>query len=123
MAQISSDQISRIIDNNRHTKEAYNATLLPLQRLLIVLCLLNNLSLVLIFQRAYPWFLLSNLFLFLSLAIHGEFFIHHRPSVFYTLAIALIILLFTLLLLVKVFETSVIVRHYQTMKLSLEQVQ
>ena len=116
ISQIHIREIFRILDNQEYVKHEYNQSLLPLQSILIVLCLLNNLSIQFIFKQALKLFLLSNLFLLLCFGIYAELFIEDQPSVFYTLIIAVFILLFTISLLFHVAKTFVIIRHYQRMK-------
>ena len=123
VTQIDRQQIFRILDNQQHMKEEYNQTLFPLQFILIVLCLLNNIFIILIFENALQLFLLSNLFLTLSFGIYAEFFIQERPNVYFTLLIALFILLFTIFFLFQVIKTSIIIQHYQTARKIMTNVQ
>lgn len=123
ISQIDIRQISRILDNQQYVKYEYDQCLLPLQSILIVLCLFNNLSIQFIFQQALKLFLLSNLFLLICLGVYAEFFVEDRPSVFYTLIIAVFIHLFTMFLLFHVLKTFVIIRHYQHMKKTLINIQ
>ena len=120
--RINVRQIFRILDNQQHVKHEYDECLLPLQSVLILLCLLNNGLIIFVFENAIQLFLLSNAFLLLYLGIYAEFFIEDRPSVFYTLTIAVFILLFTLFLLFHVLKTFVVIRHYQMMRKTLRNV-
>lgn len=111
--KLTSKQIFRIIENNRHIKEEFNQALFPLQFLLICLCLCNNILILIMFEKALALFFVSNILCIICLSIHGEFFIRDRPSVYYTLIIALFIVLFTIYLLFKVSDALLMIRHYR----------
>ena len=115
-AHIDLRQIYRILDNHQHVKQEYDECLFPLQSMFVLLCLLNNALIIVIFDQASRLFLLSNAFLLLLFGIYAELFIQDRPSVFYTLVIAVLILLFTMYLLFQVFKTFVIIGHIRRMR-------
>ena len=117
LSQIDRRQVFRIVKNQQHVKRQYHQTLFPVQSMLICLCLLNNLSIVFIFHRAIRLFILSNLLLLLvCLCIDAEFFLGAPPNVFFTLAIALSIMLFTIFLFFQVLKTSIIIQNYGRMR-------
>ena len=113
LKELNSKQIFRIIENNQHTKEEFHQVLLPLQYLLVCLCLFNNILILITYEKALKLFFFSNILCIICLSIYGEFFIKDRPSLSYTLIIALFIVLFTIFLLFKVFDTLLIIRHYR----------
>lgn len=122
MRKIDSQQIFRILENNDHVKHEYDKMLLPLQSLLILICLLNNISIILIFDKAVQLFSLSNMLLILCVCIHAEIFIEDRPSTMYTLIIGCCILFFTLFFLFKVFRTFFNIGYYRVVKNTLEEL-
>ena len=121
--RIDMRHISRILDNQQPVKHEYDEFLFPIQSMLIFLCLLNNIFIIHIFQQALAFFLLSNALLLVLFGIYAEFFIGDRPSVFYTLFIAVLIHLFTIFLLFHILKTFIIIGHYQRMGKALENLQ
>lgn len=61
------------MENNKSIRKSYGDTLSPLQYLLIQVCLINMISIILIFKELIRLFILSNLFVIINLFIHGEF--------------------------------------------------
>jgi hypothetical protein len=78
---------------------------------------------IFVFEKAIALFLLSNLLLTVCLSMDAKFFIRDCSSVFYTLANAMAILLFTIVLLLKVLQTLFTVEHYHKLRTSLRDVQ
>lgn len=114
---IDSDYIiNHLLKNNLPIKKLYNDTLLPLQHLLILICLLNKIYMTMIFEKPIKLFLISSLFGIICLFIHGEFFIEDKPNVYYTLIAAIGVFLFSVFLLIKILLTLLNIIYYHTMK-------
>ncbi|CAF3868505.1 unnamed protein product [Rotaria magnacalcarata] len=114
---IDSDYIiNRLLKNNLPIKKLYNDTLLPLQHVLILICLFNTICMTMIFEKPIKLFLISSLFGIICLFIHGEFFIEDKPNVYYTLIAAIGVFLFSVFLLIKILLTLLNIIYYHTMK-------
>ena len=85
MAQLNSKHPFRRLENNNHVKHEYDDTLFPLQYFLIFICFINNISILMIFQKAFQLFSTSNFLIILCLCIYGELFIKDQPNVYYTI--------------------------------------
>ena len=108
--------INHVLENNRHIKSLYNDTLLPLQDLLIGICLLNTMCIVTIFKKAIKLFLISILLTILCLLIYAEVFIEDKPNVYYTLITAVTIFVFSIFLLMKIHLTLLNIIQYKKIK-------
>ncbi|CAF0882394.1 unnamed protein product [Rotaria sordida] len=108
--------ISHALENNKPIKKSYDDTLSPLQYVFIITCFINTISITLIFKEPVRLFLLSNLFIIISLCIHGEFFISNVPDVYYTLINGILIFLFSAFVLLKILMTLLTIVHYRIMK-------
>ncbi|CAF0991224.1 unnamed protein product [Adineta steineri] len=114
---IDSDYIiNHLLKNNLPIKKLYNDTLLPLQHLLIFICLLNTICMTMIFEKPIKLFLISRIFRIICSFICGEFFIEDKPNVYYTLIAAIGVFLFSVFLLIKIFLTLLNIIYYHTMK-------
>jgi hypothetical protein len=108
--------IYHVLENSKAVKKSYDDTLFPLQHLLILICFINTISITSIFKEPIRLFFLSNLFVIISLCIHGEFFISDVPHVYYTLINGILIFLFSAFVLLKILMTLLTIVHYQIMK-------
>ena len=115
ISEFDPKKILDIYEKSPQIKEEYNQTLLPLQYLSAFLCLMNNSLILIIFKKFVKCYFLSNVLLILCLCIYAEFFLPAQPNVNYTLFIGCSIILFTIHLLIKVFSTLLIIKHYQSM--------
>ena len=114
--QIDRKRLCRFIERRQPIKAEYNETLEPLQHLLVLICLLNNMSIIVVYEKAFKLFFLSTIFNFICQFINAEVFIEDRPSVYYTLVNASLIISFTSYFLFKIVNTLVTIRHYQLIK-------
>lgn len=77
---------------------------------------MNIISTTTILKQPTRLFILSNLFAFISLCIHGEFFIADIPNVHYTLIVGICIFLFSIFVLFKIIIALIVILDYGIMK-------
>ncbi|CAF1355741.1 unnamed protein product [Adineta steineri] len=102
-----------LLENNKPIKKYYNDTLFPLQYIFMIICVVNTISIIWIFKKPFQLFVLSNIFLIISLSIHGEFFISNTPNIYYTLINGILLFLFSMFLLLKILMILLFIVHYR----------
>lgn len=92
VSQIHINDLYCRLEDNTPIKEDHHSVWFPFEVFLIVVSLINNLSLILIFEKQFHFFLFSNFFILLTLMISDELFIDDQPNVNSTLFIRVSVL-------------------------------